>query len=94
MLEDRSMRRALASPVFHWLASLMLSGVIVLMATLAVLGVADHAYIQRNPIAAAEEDLGYGLVMLLSLIAYSVVALPAWGVLAWRIKRAIERRVA
>jgi hypothetical protein len=94
MLEDQSMRRALASPVIQWLASLMLSAAIVLIAVLVVLSVVDHAYIQRNPIAATEEDLGYGLVMVFSLIASAVVALPAWGLLAWRISRAIERKVA
>lgn len=88
------MRRAVASPVIQWLASLMLSAVIVFVAVLAVLGVVDHTYIQRNPIAATEEDLGYGLVMVLSLIACAFIALPVWSVLAWRIRRAIERKVA
>lgn len=88
------MRRVFASPVIQWLASLMLSAVIVLIAVLAFLSFVDHAYIQRNPIAATEEDLGYGLVMVFSLIASAVVALPAWGLLAWRIRRAIERKVA
>lgn len=91
---DRSMRRALASPVIQWLASLMLSAAIVLVVVLAVLSVVDHAYIQRNPIAATEEDLGYGLVMVFSLIASAGIALPVWGVLAWRIRRAIERKIA
>jgi len=77
-----------------WLVSLMLAAMVVLLAALAALSVVDHAYIQINPIAASEEDLGYGLLMVFSLIACAVVALPVWGLIAWWIRRAIGRKVA
>lgn len=72
----------------------MLSAIIVVLAVLAVLSVVDYAYIQSNPVAAAEEDLGYGLLMVVSWIACMVVALPAWGLIAWWIRRAIGRKFA
>lgn len=72
----------------------MLSAIIVVLAVLAVLSVVDYAYIQHNPIAATEEDLGYGLLMVFSLIACAVVVLPVWGLIAWWIRRAIGRKFA
>jgi hypothetical protein len=84
---------ALRSPLIQWLASLLLSAVIVMTAAMAVLGVVGDAYVRKTPVAAFEEDLGYGLLMVLSSIVAMIVALPVWGALTCWIRRVIARRV-
>ena len=93
MSKVRHFPGALKSPLIQWLASLLLSAVIVMTAAMTVLGVVADAYLRNNPVAAFEEDLGYGLLMVISSIFAMIVALPVWGVLTWWIRRAIARRV-
>ena len=73
--------------------SLALSAAIVVIAMAVVLGAVDYIYVRRHPIAVVEEDLGYGLVMVFTLLGSAVVALPAWGVVAWKIKRYFASRL-
>jgi hypothetical protein len=83
----------LSSRVVQWLSSLVLSALIVIGAIALILFVADWGYIRSHPVAAYEEDLGYGLVMIGVVLSCAVVALPAGGILAWYIKKIITRKV-
>lgn len=84
---------ALSSRAIQWLSSLVLSALIVIGAIALILFVADWGYIRLHPVAAYEEDLGYGLVMLGVLLGCAIAAVPAGGILAWHIKKIIARKV-
>ena len=81
-----------STPLGQWLTSLALSGAAAILAVLLVLEIVDSVYIGRNPVASVEEDLGYGLVMIVTLFVSAIVALPIWGVLAWQIRRYLAQR--
>lgn len=79
--------------VVQWLSSIVLSLLVVVALVALTLSIADWAYVLRHPIAAYEEDLGYGLVMMAVLVVCAVIAVPATGLLAWRLKKFIAHRV-
>jgi hypothetical protein len=49
-------------------------------------------YIEHNPVAAFEEDLGYGILMVCTLIVSAIAALPVWAVLTGLIGRYFARK--
>ena len=83
----------LSYSVVQWLCSLLLAFIIVIGAVLLITAVADWNYIRLNPVAAYEDDLGYGLVVTGILFVCAVISLPVGGLLAWRIKKIIARKV-
>ena len=83
---------ARSSSAIQWLLSLVLSALIVTGVFFLILAVADWKYIQLHPVAAYEEDLGYGLVMVSVAMTSAAVALPVAGLLAWHFKKVIARK--
>ena len=82
----------LSSDVVQWFGSLLLSVLTVIAVVALTLSVADWTYIRLHPVAAYEEDLGYGLAMMEVFLGCAVIALPATGLLAWRIKKFIAHK--
>lgn len=77
----------------QWLSSLALSALIVIGMMALILFIVDWGYSRLHPVAAYEEELGYGLVMVGVVLSCVVVAIPAGGILAWCIKKVIAREV-
>lgn len=92
MISRSSKSGVLSSPARQWLAALALSGVLCILAILVILGAVGSVYIENNPVAAFEEDLGYGLLMVCTLIVSAIAALPVWVVLTGLIGRYFARK--
>lgn len=82
----------LSYAVVQWVGSILLSLLIVTGVVALILSVAGWSYVWLHPVAAYEEDLGYGLVMMAVLFICAVIAVPAGGLLAWRLKTILARK--
>lgn len=83
----------LAYGFVQWICSMALSLLIVFALVALILGITSWSYLLRHPVAAYEQDLGYGLVMVGMLVVCAIIALPAVGLLAWRFKKIIAHKV-
>jgi hypothetical protein len=88
---ERFSSRLRASRVVHWLLAFLLAGVLSALFLVGALSAVAAAYLREHPIAATEEDLGYGLVMVGALVGMAPVALLAWACMTWIGKRFIAR---
>ena len=83
----------LSHAIVQWVSSIFLSLLIVAGMVAIILTITGWGYVWLHPVAAYEEDLGYGLVMVAAFILCSIVAVPASGFLAWGIKKFIARKL-
>jgi hypothetical protein len=83
----------LSYAIVQWVSSIFLSLLIVAGMVAIILTITGWGYVWLHPVAAYEEDLGYGLVMMAAFVLCSIVAVPASGFLAWGIKKFIARKL-
>ncbi|NWG86236.1 MAG: hypothetical protein HXY26_01790 [Hydrogenophilaceae bacterium] len=83
----------LSYAVVQWASSILLSLLIVAVVVALILSVVGWGYVWLHPVAAYEDDLGYGLVMMAGFVICAVIAVPAGGLLAWRLKTILARKI-
>lgn len=68
--------RLLSFCIVQWASSVLLSLLILVGAAASIVAIVDWGYVWLHPVAAYEEDLGYGLVMITALGICAVIAIP------------------
>jgi len=85
--------KIIARKVIQWIISLVVALCVALGFILIVLQLVHWYYISSHPIALEEKDLGYGLVMVLSLCLAAIGAIPIAGFSLWRFRKFISKRI-